>query len=209
MERPTQHPENEPMNAYKKLMSYMPEDNIRAMMVAAFPSDAPMLTEVFELVFADEVSEKFYTAMEASFRECFSEDEAAALADFYESPIGKLMLERMPKVMQSTMAFAEEIGSEVVARMRNPELLQLAAERKYTKLREELRVTHIGGHDRKLVHLEERGVDLGDFYDGDGELTLGDNEVDDYVRMTCYRDIEHEFGVELQSRTTWAWDAKS
>jgi hypothetical protein len=52
----------------------------------------------------------------------FSDDELKAILAFYQSPVGKKLLERQPQVVESSMKFAQtwanKLSDEVVAKMR-------------------------------------------------------------------------------------------
>jgi hypothetical protein len=53
----------------------------------------------------------------------FTEPELKAILAFYQSPAGKRLLERQPKVVDSSMKFAQtwanKLSDEVVAKMRD------------------------------------------------------------------------------------------
>jgi uncharacterized protein len=52
----------------------------------------------------------------------FTDDELKAVLSFYQSPVGKKLLERQPQVVESSMRFAQtwanKLSDEVVGRMR-------------------------------------------------------------------------------------------
>ena len=63
----------------------------------------------------DEVAKLYATS--------FTEDELKAILTFYQSPVGKKLLERQPRIVDGSMQFAQDwankLSDEVTAKMRN------------------------------------------------------------------------------------------
>ena len=72
-----------------------------------FPAEA---APVFEGVSASMTSDKFKNLIVKLYEEFYTEDELDAMISFYSSKEGKSILEKMPKVMQESMAIGNVYG---------------------------------------------------------------------------------------------------
>lgn len=71
---------------------------------------SPVMTEALSW-------QKLKPRMTELYQESFTEDEIAGILDFYRSPAGRAMLEKMPALMAKSMAMSQEMLNEVMPKI--------------------------------------------------------------------------------------------
>ena len=92
------------------------------LMMGQFKPMFPLLSDVFWDVMKKKFqTDEFISMYIPIYKKHFAHDEIKELIKFYESPIGRKMVEKMPAIMQESTAigqqWGEKIGAEIVKEM--------------------------------------------------------------------------------------------
>ena len=101
-------------------------DNMMRTFKESFKESYPDVDQKFWNEFFEEISTKDLVNMNvAIYDKHFNEEEVKGLLAFYESPLGKKVIEKMPLIMQESMLagqqWGSEVGQKVLARLQEEE----------------------------------------------------------------------------------------